>query len=117
MAHLDLDAGAEQVEAALVRLAALTAGRPALAARTAAELADRLGRRTHEGDAGTLLGVAHRLTAHGGHAEGLLAVALTAALGTRTDWGPLWRTRLDALRRHPVPDVRDMALAQVTAYE
>ncbi|MFF3482974.1 hypothetical protein ACFYXC_06785 [Streptomyces sp. NPDC002701] len=115
--HCDLDTEAGQVDAALTRLAALTQGRPALAARTARELGERLRRGTHEGDAGVLLGAAHRLTAHGGHGEGLLAVALTAALGARTDWGPPWRAQLRALRRHPVADVRDAALAQVTVYE
>ncbi|MFD6291177.1 hypothetical protein [Streptomyces sp. NPDC060205] len=117
VAHLDLDAEAEHVDAALSRLAALTDGRPALAAATAAELADRLEHGTHEGDAETLLGVARRLTSHGGHSEGLLATALTAALGTRTDWRQPWRDRLGALRRHPVADVRDAALARTTAYE
>ncbi|MEU9878685.1 hypothetical protein [Streptomyces phaeochromogenes] len=114
--HLDLDAEEEQVDTALDRLAALTAGRPVLAARTAAELATRL-RRTQEGDAETLLGAAQRLTVHGGHSEGLLATAITATLGTRTGWAPPWRAQLRALRRHPQPDVRDAALAQMTAYE
>ncbi|WP_328492804.1 hypothetical protein OHS59_08730 [Streptomyces sp. NBC_00414] len=115
--HLDLEAESEQVVEALARLAALTDGRPALAAGTASALADRLRRGTHEGGAETLLGAARRLTAHGGHGEGLLATAVTGALGTRTDWGPPWRAQLRALRRHPVADVRDAALAQVTAYE
>ncbi|MFI1480122.1 hypothetical protein [Streptomyces sp. NPDC020747] len=114
--HLDLDAEADRVDTALDRLAALTEGRPVLAARTATELAARL-RRTQEGDAGILLGVAGRLTVHGGHSEGLLATAITATLGTRTGWAPEWRAQLRALRRHPQPDVRDAALAQVTAYE
>ncbi|GHH35488.1 hypothetical protein FHS35_005201 [Streptomyces umbrinus] len=114
--HLDLDAEAEQVDTALDRLAALTAGRPVLAARTATELAARL-RRTQEGDAETLLGAARRLTVHGGHSEGLLATAITATIGTRTGWAPAWRAQLRTLRRHPHPDVRDAALAQMTAYE
>ncbi|MGN9817842.1 hypothetical protein ACTMUQ_21175 [Streptomyces sp. SD11] len=117
VAHLDLDAEAEHLDAALSGLAALTDGRPALAAGTAAELAERLDRGTHEGDAETLLGIARRLTAHGGHGEGLLATAVTVALGTRTDWRQPWRDRLRALRRHPVADVRDAALARTTAYE
>ncbi|MCZ4515702.1 hypothetical protein O3Q52_47870, partial [Streptomyces sp. ActVer] len=114
--HLDLDAEAERVDASLDRLAVLTEGRPVLAARTATELAARL-RRTQEGDAETLLGAAQRLTVHGGHSEGLLATAITATLGTRTGWAPQWRAQLRALRRHPHPDVRDAALAQMTAYE
>ncbi|MFE7071284.1 hypothetical protein ACFU96_14495 [Streptomyces sp. NPDC057620] len=117
VAHLDLDAAAEHVDVALFRLAALTEGRPALAAATAAELTERLEHGTHEGDAETLLGTVRRLTAHGGHGEGLLAAALTVALGARTDWRQPWRDRLRALRRHPVADVRDAALARTTAYE
>ncbi|MBV1937993.1 hypothetical protein KUF83_15680 [Streptomyces sp. BV286] len=87
-AHLDLDKDADALESALARLAAPTAGRPALAARTASELAGRLLRGPHEGDPRTLLGAARRLAAHGGHSEGLLAVALAGALGARMDWGP-----------------------------
>ncbi|MFD9439733.1 hypothetical protein ACFWBR_18175 [Streptomyces sp. NPDC060006] len=44
-------------------------------------------------------------------------MALTRALGARTDWGPPWRIQLNALRRHPMADVRDAAPVQVTAYE
>ncbi|WP_405884220.1 hypothetical protein OG762_40265 [Streptomyces sp. NBC_01136] len=61
-----------------------------------------------------------RLGAHGecgGYGEGLLAAAVTGAIGARTGWATPWRERLRALRRHPVADVRDAALDQVTAYE
>ncbi|NGO41344.1 hypothetical protein G6048_03885 [Streptomyces sp. YC419] len=64
-----------------------------------------------------MLHVARRLTAHGGHAQGLLAVALTSALGSRTGWPAPWREHLRHLRRHALPDVRDAALAVVTAHE
>ncbi|MET7609125.1 hypothetical protein ABZS96_43700 [Streptomyces avermitilis] len=111
--HLDLDAEPERLD----RLAALMDGRPALAARTAAELGDRLGRGALEGDPDVLLVAARRLTAHGGHGQGLLAAALTEAIGTRTGWAAPWRQQLRALRRHPVADVRDAALNQMTAYE
>jgi len=111
--HLDLDAEPEQLD----RLAVLTEGRPALAARTAGELGERLRRQAHEGDPEALLDVARRLAAHGGHGQGLLAAALTAAIGSRTGWAAPWREQLRALRRHPVADVRDAALDQVTAYE
>ncbi|WP_405923263.1 hypothetical protein [Streptomyces sp. NBC_00035] len=115
--HLDLDLDAEPGR--LDRLATLAEGRPALGARTAGELATRLRGRgqPHEGDPQVLLDTARRLTAHGGHGEGLLAAALTGAIGTRTGWAAPWREQLGALRRHPVADVRDAALDQVTAYE
>ncbi|MGI5193414.1 hypothetical protein ACQEVY_07190 [Streptomyces sp. CA-288835] len=111
--HLDLDADPARLEG----LAALTEGRPALAARMAQEVGDRLRREVHEGDPEALLHVARRLTAHGGHAQGLLAVALTGALGSRTGWPAPWREHLRLLRRHALPDVRDAALAVVTAHE
>ncbi|WP_051745274.1 hypothetical protein [Streptomyces yerevanensis] len=111
--HLDLDADLERLD----RLAALTESRPALAARMAQEVGDRLRHQVHEGDPEALLHVARRLTAHGGHAQGLLAVALTGALGSRTAWPAPWREHLRLLRRHALPDVRDAALAVVTAHE
>ncbi|WP_369231578.1 hypothetical protein AB5J56_08400 [Streptomyces sp. R21] len=111
--HLDLDEEPVRLE----RLSALTDGRPALAARTAREIGERLRRQAHEGDPEVLLGAVRRLTAHGGHGEGLLAAAVTAAIGVRTGWVAPWREQLRALRRHPVADVRDAALDQVTAYE
>ncbi|MEU9467458.1 hypothetical protein AB0D78_12500 [Streptomyces avermitilis] len=92
-------------------------GRPALAARTAAELGDRLRRQTLEGDPDVLLEAARRLTVHGGHGQGLLAAALTEGIGVRTGWAAPWRQQLRVLRRHPVADVRDAALNRVTAYE
>ncbi|MCT9010028.1 hypothetical protein [Streptomyces rhizosphaerihabitans] len=109
--HLDLEGDPRQ----LARLAALTAGRPALAVRTAARLESRLG--AQGGDPGALLDAARHLAAHGGHAEGLLAVAVTVATGTRTGWAAPWREHLRTLRRHPVPDVRDAALDHLTAQE
>ncbi|MFF4349306.1 hypothetical protein [Streptomyces sp. NPDC001530] len=111
--HLDLDEEPMRLE----RLAALTEGRPALAARTAGELGERLRRQAHEGDPEALLDAVRRLSAHGGHGEGLLAAAVTAAIGSRTGWAAPWREQLRALRRHPVADVRDAALDQMTAYE
>ncbi|MEU9283477.1 hypothetical protein AB0D57_01790 [Streptomyces sp. NPDC048275] len=111
--HLDLDTDPVRLE----RLAALTEGRPALAVRTAKELGQRLQSRPSEGDPEVLLAAVRRSTAHGGYGEGLLAVAVTEAMGARTGWAAPWRERLRALRRHPVADVRDAALDQVTAYE
>lgn len=112
MFHLDLGA----VPPRLDRLAALTEGRPVLAADMARELGRRLKRRPQDGDPEVLLAEAGRLTRHGGHAEGLLAVAVTEAFGSRTAWAEPWRERLRELRRHLVADVRDAALKEVTAY-
>ncbi|WP_327242604.1 hypothetical protein [Streptomyces sp. NBC_01320] len=114
---LDLDAEPAQLLAALQRLEALHTGRPVLAARTAETLHNRLNTVRRPGDPLVLLCAVERLTANAGCAGGLLAVALTQALGARTGWTQDWRTRLRALRRHPHPDVREAALALTTAVE
>lgn len=114
---LDLDAEPAQLLGSLEHLASLHTHRPALAARTAETLRARLNSARRPGDPLVLLGAADRLTTNAGHAGGLLAVALTQALGSRTGWTPDWRTCLRALRRHPDPDVREAALALTTAVE
>lgn len=114
---LDLDAPAAALLDGLERLVELHSGRPALAVRTAAALRDRLGVRRPPGDPLVLLLAAERLAAEGGHAAGLLAVAVTGALGRRTGWTEEWRTLLRSVRRHGDPDVRDAALALTTAAE
>ncbi|MDF6042592.1 hypothetical protein LRD69_10550 [Streptomyces sp. JH14] len=114
---LDLDAEPAQLLAALDRLDDLHTGRPLLAARTAETIRNRLGAARCPGDPLVLLFAAERLTANSGCAGGLFAVAVTRALGSRTGWAPEWRVRLRALRCHPHPDVREAALAVVTAVE
>lgn len=111
---LDPHAAPEALTARLEHLARCHDGRPALAARTAASLTQHLDRRT--GDE-ALAHAARALTAAGSHATGLFAVTLTTMGGRRTHWSALWREQLRALRRHAHPDVRDEALATVTAEE
>ncbi|MCL6670950.1 hypothetical protein [Streptomyces panaciradicis] len=114
VAHLDLTA----VPPGLDRLCAVVgAGRPVLAGRIAHTLRLRLQHHEKQVDAEALLAEAVRLTGHGGHTEGLLALAVVQALGGRTDWPAPWRERLRALRRHPCADVRDEALEETTAHE
>ncbi len=120
LAAVDLDAAPDALGEELVRLAWLHHDRPALAARTAGELHHRLTSRAlpgqippaFGGDPHALLVVAGRLGAEGGAAAGQFAVELTRVGGTGSDWAPPWRELLRWLRRHPVPDVRDAALAQ-----
>ncbi|MFD0251253.1 hypothetical protein ACFVGX_10090 [Streptomyces sp. NPDC127113] len=112
--HVDLSA----VPPRLDRVADLAGSdRPALAARVAGALRERLETRAQPGDSAVLLAEVRTLAEHGGHARGLMAVAVTGALGNREDWPAPWRAALRALRRHPVPDVRDAALEETTAYE
>ncbi|WP_329473376.1 hypothetical protein OIE75_35370 [Streptomyces sp. NBC_01723] len=112
--HVDLSA----VPPRLDRVADLAGpDRPALAARVAGALRERLETRAQPGDSTVLLAEARTLAEHGGHARGLMAVAVTGALGQREDWPAPWRAALRTLRRHPVPDVRDAALEETTAYE
>ncbi|GGW02910.1 hypothetical protein [Streptomyces globisporus] len=116
---LDLAADPDPLHTGLVELAALHAGRPALAARTAATVGRRVvGYRGAEiGDPDALLLVVARLAATGDPAEGLLAAELTVACGLRTGWTGPWRTQLRMLRQHPCDDVRDVAYAEATAEE
>ncbi|MFD9421684.1 MULTISPECIES: hypothetical protein [unclassified Streptomyces] len=120
LAHaVDLDADAEPLYSALVRLAGLHHGRPVLAARTALSVGRRAGAADGPAVGGldTLLVVTARLTGSGDPAEGLFAAGLTVAGGRRTGWTGPWRTQLRMLRQHPVADVRDVAYAEVTARE
>jgi len=112
--HLDLAA----VPPDLDRLvAAVGTGRPVLAAEVADTLRTRLAHHDKQADPEALLAEAVRLTEHGGHTEGLLALAVVRAVGGRTEWLAAWRERLRALRRHPRADVRDKAFEETTAYE
>ncbi|MER5512001.1 hypothetical protein ABT052_42930 [Streptomyces sp. NPDC002766] len=114
VAHLDLAV----VPPGLDRLSTVVGtGRPVLAGRIAHTLRLRLQHQEKQVDAEALLAEAISLTAHGGHTEGLLALAVVQALGTRLDWPAPWRERLRALRRHPCADVRDAALEETTAHE
>ena len=88
--------------------------------RTAAQqIGERLRGREQPGDATVLLAGADAPAEHGGHAQGLMAVAvaLAGAFGEREDWPAPWRELLRAPRRHPVPDMRDAALEETTAHE
>jgi hypothetical protein len=114
---LDLDAEPAHLFAALERFDELLANRPAMAARTAEILRSRLNTARRPGDPLVLQLAVDRLIANAGYASGLLAVALTEALGTRTGWTEDWRNHLRALRRHAHADVRDAALEVTTALE
>ncbi|MEU1784598.1 hypothetical protein ABZ553_01410 [Streptomyces sparsogenes] len=114
---VDLDAEPGALTAALARLARLHATRPALAARTADTLHQRLRTAARPGRSEALLRAARELGDDGALASGLFAVTLTGVGGARTEWAEPWRTRLRALRHHPHPDVRDAALLLATAEE
>ncbi|WP_405584786.1 hypothetical protein [Streptomyces sp. NBC_01190] len=116
-AALNFDARPVEVLDALDHVAGLHASRPALAVRTAETLRHRLNTARRPGDPLVLLSAVDRLTANARYAEGLLAVAITQALGYRTGWTQDWRTHLRALRRHAHPDVRDAAMTVTTAVE
>ncbi|WP_424888447.1 hypothetical protein [Streptomyces sp. XH2] len=115
MRTLDPDAAPGDLTAQLTRLARLHEGRPVLATRTAGSLDGRFGSRHGSDEA--LARAARSLAGDGGPEAGLCAVALTVVGGRRTGWSAPWREQLRALRRHAHPDVRDEALARVTAEE
>ncbi|MFD7448664.1 hypothetical protein [Kitasatospora sp. NPDC059827] len=116
-AALDLDAPYDRLLTELDALATLHADRPLPAARTAEALRNRLNATRRPGDPAVLHRVVEQLTAHATCVHGLFAVALTHALGPRTNWHPHWRATLRTLRRHPHPDVREAALTVRTAPE
>ncbi|MFE7599699.1 hypothetical protein [Streptomyces sp. NPDC057494] len=110
---IDLDAPEPELLLALRELTAAVAGRPVLAARVAEEMeeAHRYGRPL--ADPGPALAAVRVLGGDGGLVEGLLAVGLATALGTRLDWPEAWRAAVVELRRHPEPDVREAAYETV----
>ncbi|MFD8142169.1 hypothetical protein [Streptomyces sp. NPDC059708] len=110
---VDLTADGPEVRHALDELARAVRGRPVLAVRAAGflEQAHRYGEPLP--DPAAALDAVGRLAADGGLPEGLLAVALATALGTRQRWPDPCRAALLALRRHPDREVRDTAYATV----
>ncbi|MFD0783756.1 hypothetical protein ACFQZ8_07500, partial [Micromonospora azadirachtae] len=94
----------------LDEVAALCAGRPVLAVRTAEHVGVRL-RGLHEWpDPATLSGTIARLTGRGDLAGGLFAVELVRH-GAGFGWKAPWRDLLLDLRRHVDADVREEAYA------
>ncbi len=92
-------------------LAALVADRPVAARAAAGELGVP---QWEPADVGPAVDAMADAASEG---AGHLGVALIGSAGPRAGWTPEWRHRLRALRAHRDPDVRDAALAVVTALE
>ncbi|WP_457029979.1 hypothetical protein [Kitasatospora sp. P5_F3] len=88
----------------LAELAVLLADFPVIAAGLAVNLGGMQGSSEH------VLAAAERLAVDGGLVPGLFAVALVTGHGARYTWAEPWRETLYALRAHPFPDVRHLAL-------
>ncbi|MBT2404261.1 MULTISPECIES: hypothetical protein [unclassified Streptomyces] len=114
---VDLHAGPAAQLAALRTLASALDGRPGLAATTASALSQRHSYGLPRPDSGTVLAAVRELAEEGSMVRGVLAVALTSALGKRYDWPQEWRAMLLVLRRHPEVEVRDAALVATTHEE
>ncbi|MFE9873202.1 hypothetical protein ACFYON_21470 [Micromonospora sp. NPDC005686] len=93
----------------LDEVAALCAGRPLVAVRTAEHVGARL-RDRRRPDPAALADTIARLAGRGDLAGGLFAVALVAH-GSEFGWKTPWRELLTGLRRHPDADVREAAYA------
>ncbi|MEV7536122.1 hypothetical protein [Streptomyces hydrogenans] len=106
---VDLTAPEAELAAAMAELSAVIEGRPVLAVLAAEDLDEAHRYGTPLGDPTSALAVARTLGEDGGLVPGLLAVALTNALGARQGWPDACRTALIALRRHPEADVREQA--------
>ncbi|MEV7544587.1 hypothetical protein [Streptomyces sp. NPDC089915] len=110
---VDLTADGPEVQRALDELARAVRGRPVLAVR-AAEFLEGVNRYGEPlPDPAAALDAVGRLAEDGGLPEGLLAVALARAVGTRQRWPDPCRAALLALRRHPDREVRETAYATV----
>jgi hypothetical protein len=111
-----LDADADTLGKQMRGIAGLHARRPGLAWRTADELSRSLRPVQRPGlSRERLLPVARGLAEDGGHAAGLLAVTLAAAVNSGSScWPEPWRAFLRKVRRHSDPDVRAAALEVAT---
>ncbi|WP_431878192.1 hypothetical protein [Micromonospora marina] len=92
----------------LDEVAALCAGRPVVAVRTAQRVGDRLLTMRRRPGPAALAGTVAHLAGRGDLAGGLFAVALVAH-GSEFGWKTPWRELLLGLRRHPDADVREAA--------
>ncbi|MEV4269209.1 hypothetical protein [Micromonospora aurantiaca (nom. illeg.)] len=92
----------------LDEVAALCAGRPVVAVRTAQRVGDRLLTMRRRPDPAALAETVDHLAGRGDLAAGLFAVALVAH-GSEFGWKTPWRDLLVGLRRHPDADVREAA--------
>lgn len=61
-------------------------------------------------DPASFLAAASHLATDARASAGIMAVALTGAAGPKSGWHPAWREVVRTLRRHPDPDVAELAL-------
>ncbi|MET9650701.1 hypothetical protein ABZZ44_10585 [Streptomyces sp. NPDC006460] len=106
---IDLAAAEPELLLSLRELAAAIAGRPVLAARVAEDLEESHRYGDPLADLTPALAAVRALGDDGGLVEGLLAVALATALGTRHGWPDTCRATVVALRRHAEQEVREAA--------
>ena len=99
----------------LRQLASLVADRPVAATFLADLVRNALANSTWHPD--DLSGPADELARTSDLAAGILTCTLVSAAGSYAGWPAEWRTRLAALRRHPNPDVQQLAFRQATAEE
>ncbi|KIF07608.1 hypothetical protein PL81_00960, partial [Streptomyces sp. RSD-27] len=108
---VDPAAEGPELQRALDALARAVGARPVLAVRAAEELEEAHRYGDPLPDPAQALDAVGRLADGGGLAEGLLAVALARAVGTRQHWPDTCRAAVLALRRHPDREVRETAYA------
>ncbi|MEU6878869.1 hypothetical protein [Streptomyces sp. NPDC046712] len=110
---IDLEAAEPELLLSLRELTAAIDGRPVLAVRVAedVEAVHRSGNPL--ADPVAAIAAVGALSSNGGLVEGLLAVGLATALGTRQNWPEPCRAAVVELRRHPELEVREAAYATV----
>ena len=94
----------------LDEVAELVRDRPVAAVGVMAAVGTRLHELTESLDPAELRSLVAQLTRRGDLAGGLFAVVLVRS-GSASGWADPWRDLLLDLRRHPVTDVRDEAVA------
>ncbi|WP_189601546.1 hypothetical protein [Streptomyces lateritius] len=110
---IDLEAAAPDLLLSLGELTAAIEGRAVLGARVAEDVEEAHRYGNPLAGPAAALEVVGALSSDGGLVEGLLAVGLATALGTRQNWPESCRAAVVELRRHPEQEVREAAYATV----
>lgn len=106
---IDMDGPESGLDAALDELVDAVANRPVLAAAAAEDIDEAHRYRARLDDPSAVLATVRTLGDSGDLVRGLVAAALATALGARQGWPEPCRAAVIALRRHPEPDVRELA--------
>ncbi|MFB6836920.1 hypothetical protein [Streptomyces sp. NPDC056361] len=106
---VDLASTETELRSSMGELTTTVEGRPVLAVRVAEDLEEVHQYGASLADPSPALALVRALAGDGGVVEGLLAVALASAVGSRQGWPDACRAAVVALRRHADQEVREAA--------